>query len=128
MNQVVHKVVAYITCQDHLLVFAHRDNPEAGIQVPGGTIAQGESPDSAVLREAFEETGLSQLRIESFLGTRTYDMMPITGQALDIHRHYYHLSAPAPIVEGRWLHWETSPSEGPPDPIAFELFWVAFPD
>ena len=31
--------------------------PEAGMQVPFGAVEQGESPDDAVLREAWEETG-----------------------------------------------------------------------
>ena len=69
MNRIVHKVAAYITCNHQLLVFSHTDFPEAGIQVPAGTVGEGESFDEAVLREAYEETGLPDLSIESYLGT-----------------------------------------------------------
>ena len=45
------KVLAYVTRLRNgdveLLVFDHRDAPEAGIQVPAGTIEPGESPDVA---------------------------------------------------------------------------------
>ena len=45
------------------------DFPEAGIQIPGGTIEDGEEPDEAVQREAFKETGLEKLRLVSHLGS-----------------------------------------------------------
>lgn len=31
-----------------LLVFKHRDIPEAGIQVPGGTVDEGETLEAAI--------------------------------------------------------------------------------
>ena len=52
---------AYITRAEQLLVFKQVDFPEAGIQIPGGTIESGELPEDPVLREAFEETGLKRL-------------------------------------------------------------------
>ena len=36
--------------------------------MPAGTVHDGEEPDDAVLREAFEETGLRGLRIVRRLG------------------------------------------------------------
>jgi 8-oxo-dGTP pyrophosphatase MutT (NUDIX family) len=58
----IQKVYAYITSPEgQLLVFEHVDFPEAGVQVPGGTVEVGESVDAAVIREAEEETGLSDL-------------------------------------------------------------------
>ena len=60
------KVLAYVTRPRNgdveLLVFDHRDAPEAGIQVPAGTIEPGESPDVAAVRELREETGLANAR------------------------------------------------------------------
>lgn len=41
-----------------LLVFEHAGIPEAGLQVPGGTIEKGETPLQAVAREVLEESGL----------------------------------------------------------------------
>src|SRR5688572_29906730 len=73
----VHKVLAYITrpAADgrlQLLVFtqpAWQDGQEdPGVQVPAGTVDPGETPELAVLREAFEEAGLSGLAIRVKLG------------------------------------------------------------
>jgi len=128
MNQIVHKVAAYITCDHQLLVFIEPDFPEAGVQVPAGTVGEGESLEDAVLREVCEETGLSNLKIESFLGTRVYDMRPITGDEVDIHRHYFHLSYSGPMEKTRWQNWEETPSGGETKPILFELYWVNIPD
>ncbi len=41
-----------------LLVFQHAGMPEASLQVPGGTVEQGETPIEAVAREVLEESGL----------------------------------------------------------------------
>jgi ADP-ribose pyrophosphatase YjhB (NUDIX family) len=41
-----------------LLVFDHRDFPEAGTQVPAGTVDNGEDVPASVVREVFEETGV----------------------------------------------------------------------
>ncbi len=41
-----------------LLVFEHAGIPDAGLQVPGGTIERGETPRQAVAREVLEESGL----------------------------------------------------------------------
>lgn len=63
-----NKVLAYVTQNDRLLVFVHRHSPEAGLQVPAGTIRDGEAPEVAVIREAAEETGVPDLRIRARLG------------------------------------------------------------
>jgi hypothetical protein len=36
-----HKVLAYITHGERLLIFSHPDAPEAGLQVPGGDVGTG---------------------------------------------------------------------------------------
>jgi 8-oxo-dGTP pyrophosphatase MutT (NUDIX family) len=60
----LEKVTAFITRpgvdEPEILLFQH---PHAGIQIPAGTVEEGEALDAAVLREAFEETGLTGLRI-----------------------------------------------------------------
>ena len=58
-----NKIFAYITRAEQLLVFKDVDFPEAGIQIPGGTIESGELPEDAVLREAVEEIGLGRLHL-----------------------------------------------------------------
>ena len=61
----IAKVIAYITRErvgeTQLLVFEHVDQPDAGVQVPKGTMEQGESPVDAARREVREETGLTQV-------------------------------------------------------------------
>ena len=121
--RVVEKVVAYVTKDEHLLVFRHVDH-EAGIQVPAGTVEPGESPDQGVIRETREETGLDGLEIRWFPGTRDYDMSPI-GNAEIHRRYYYHLEykGEAPSV---WRHFETG--GGTALGIEFELYWARLPD
>ncbi|UCC67324.1 MAG: NUDIX domain-containing protein [Armatimonadota bacterium] len=124
MPRVRHVVLAYITHADRLLVFAHPDFPEAGIQVPGGAVKEGEKPDEAIMREAFEETGLEGLELQSYLGDHD-----VYVEARDevYHCRFYHLTYHGcPPV--RWRHDETDPADGSPGPITFEFFWVRLPD
>ena len=63
------KILAYLIREDkgkqQLLVFIHRDYPEAGIQVPGGTVEEGEQLETALLRELEEEAGLERLSVRN---------------------------------------------------------------
>ena len=69
MNKVVQKVTAFIVRErdgvKELLVFKH---PTAGIQIPAGTVEDGEALETAVKRETCEETGLQFVEIEDYLG------------------------------------------------------------
>ena len=93
MANTVKKVVAYITRGDELLVFTHRDSPEAGVQVPAGTVEEGETLDAAVLREVHEETGLTPtaVRNTAFLGRCLWKAAPYCHEPLLLsslaHRH-----------------------------------------
>ena len=119
------KVFAYITHAGRLLLFRHTHYPEAGIQVPAGTVAGDEQPGAAVLREAFEETGLAGLELDLLLGETVCDVLDPDLDEIH-HRYYYHLrcSGDPPQV---WRHWERDASDGSP-PIEFELFWASLPD
>jgi 8-oxo-dGTP pyrophosphatase MutT (NUDIX family) len=117
------KVYAYITHRNRLLVFDHVHFPEAGTQVPGGTLEPGEDPDAGVMREACEETGLGDLRMGARLGAVDH-ALPEIGQ---VHRrHYYHVICDGSPPE-RWRHDEMDPSDGSPAPITFELYWAPLP-
>jgi 8-oxo-dGTP diphosphatase len=118
------KVIAYVTQGEHLLVFRHTAYPEAGIQVPAGTIEPGESPEEAVLREVREETGLSALRIKRLLAIREQDLSSF-GQAEVYRRHFFHIEV-FEEVPTTWRHWEALPSQG--EPVEFEFFWVKLPN
>ena len=59
--------------QPQVLLFQH---PQAGIQIPAGTVEEGEDWQTAVLREAAEETGLTQLAIQRHLGQIDNELAP----------------------------------------------------
>ena len=69
MKEMIQKVTAFIMRErddvKELLVFKH---PTAGIQIPTGTVEDGEDIETAVKREVYEETGLQFVEIEEYLG------------------------------------------------------------
>ena len=123
MNQYgKQKVIAYITNQDRLLLFRHTAYPEAGIQVPAGTVEADEDLGAVVLREATEESGLHDFSLVSYLGQRDFEFSR-NGDTIRQHRHFFHLILNGDAPE-TWLHWEEHPSEGLDDRIEFAFFWV----
>ena len=50
MALIFEKATADITCDRHLLIFDHVDDPEAGLQGPSGTVDGDEDLERAVLR------------------------------------------------------------------------------
>jgi len=119
-----NKVFAYITHAERLLVFSHPDFPEAGIQVPAGTQEEDECPEEGVMREAFEETGLKNLKLNTFLGEYDHEAC----ERDELHRRrFYHIICGGQPLE-RWQHQETDPGDGSTEPITFEFFWVILPD
>ncbi|MBI1802321.1 MAG: NUDIX domain-containing protein [Chloroflexi bacterium] len=117
----VEKVVAYITREKNgnreLLVFKHSDYPDAGIQVPAGTVEPGELPEQALWREVSEETGHTGFTLARRLTTYEYRYQP-TGEWS--RRHVYHLTAPT-YLPGSWRHGEKF---GTPDQITFDFYWA----
>ena len=125
--KVVEKAFAYITHKTaqnelRLLVFQQPDFPEAGAQVPAGTINAGEAPDMAVLREAEEETGLAAFDRPRFLGLQEFDARPF-GKTEIHRRHFFHLQLSGNAPEN-WRHYERDPSDGSGQAIAFDLYWL----
>ena len=117
----IRKAVAYIVRDSQLLVFRHRDVDVtvAGIQVPAGTIQEGENPADAALREAAEETGLAALAVVRPLGTDDYDVRP--GRHELHERHFFQLATAEP-VEDEWLWFETH--DGLAEATAFVCSWI----
>ncbi len=74
-NHALDKVTAFIVrqrnAQRELLVFAH---PIAGVQVPAGTVEEGEMFEDAAIREAQEETGLEDVQIVKELAQSSYSL------------------------------------------------------
>ena len=126
MPTLKRKAFAYITHGDRLLVFRHSAAPEAGIQVPAGSVQEGERPEDAVMREAREETCLLDLVLVRSLGEHRRDMSDF-GLDETHHRSFYHLrcTSEPPTT---WRHYERDPSDGSSAPILFEFFWARLPD
>jgi tRNA (cmo5U34)-methyltransferase len=126
MPEFVEKVFAYITYQDKLLVFRHTRYPEAGIQVPAGTVEIGEDPLVAARREATEETGLINLGPGSYLGVDDFDLRPYGGR--EIHRRqFFHFTLETSPPD-EFSHWESSPSSGEDESFEFQFWWAKIPD
>ena len=122
MLPVRQKVYTYILCQNKLLVFQHVDFPEAGIQVPGGTVESGEIPYEAAIREAHEESGFDDLILKQKLGIVYRDMREFGFE--EIHeRHYFHFIFKVSPAQ-TWIGYEHFPSDGTQGPIKFRFFWV----
>ncbi len=96
------KVVCYGIVEGKVLVFRHRDVPEAGLQVPAGTVEPNEEPRAAAIREASEETG------------KVFEVVEKIGE-LDLafdepprrelhHRQFFAMRALEPLPE-RWLQF-----------------------
>ncbi|WP_144469663.1 NUDIX hydrolase [Bacillus thuringiensis] len=116
------KVHAYITREKEgvmqLLVFKHRDIHEAGIQVPGGTVDEGETLEAAILREVQEESGLRHLCIERFLAD--YIIHVKEKQEYE-KRHFFHVTLLTDVKDT----WEHIVSAGEKDQgLAFSYEWV----
>lgn len=120
------KVFAYITSGRCLLLLAHPDHPEAGLQIPAGTMRPGELVVTAALREANEETGLAGLEVVGVLGKRTFDMRPFGRNEIH-HRTFVHLTC-LDATPASWEHWERDPEGQPGEEIRFRLFWAALDD
>lgn len=101
-----------------VLVFDHANAPEAGTQVPAGSIDPGESPEEAVLREAREEAGLTDLALVRYLGRFSH----LVEERRQIHeRHVFHLTSPGPLPE-LWEHDVSG--EGEDRGMRFVCFWL----
>jgi len=122
---VVRKAFAYVTHGDRLLIFSHPHAPEAGLQVPAGTLLDGELPEHGSLREAQEETGLTGLRVVRFLGDVNFDRAAHDGTNEIHHRFFFHLVCDDEPPE-RWQHHDPDPSDGSEPPL-FEFWWVKMP-
>jgi len=114
-------VYAYITWGNHLLVFRHVDYPDAGIQVPGGTVEPGESFKVALMREVREETGLTDCTLMGLLGEQERDMSSHGVNEIQ-HQRFYHLKCGGTPPE-HWRHVEEYADDGS-GPLVFEYSWV----
>lgn len=115
-----HKVLAYITRERsgrrEVLVFDHRDFPEAGAQVPAGTVEPGEPVEQALWREIEEEAGLKpgQLRLAGKLAEHVE-------AEWDNLRHVFHLEAVDTLPDA-WTHLVRG--RGEDQGLVFQYRWT----
>jgi 8-oxo-dGTP pyrophosphatase MutT (NUDIX family) len=114
----VLKALGYVIQGDRLLVFRQVGRPEQGVQVPGGSVEPGEAPADAVLREVREETGLTDVRVRRFLGSRHYELKVDRGPP---HlRHFFELTCDGAVAE-QWQH--PGSLDAALRPILFDFWW-----
>lgn len=116
----VKKVYGYVTREIEgklqLLVFQH-PVPEAGIQIPKGTVEPGEDIKNAVIRETKEETGLGHFHVGHLLAEDYWE----NDDGVIHHRYFYHIHVPhAPDF------WDYQPTGGGEEEgLTFHFFWMA---
>jgi ADP-ribose pyrophosphatase YjhB (NUDIX family) len=95
----MQRVVVYVERDEELLVFEHRDHPEAGTQVPAGGVRAGEELSDAVIREVREETGVRLAAVPTLLGTHEH----LDGLGRPARSHFFRVDAP-PGLPATWKH------------------------
>jgi 8-oxo-dGTP diphosphatase len=114
------RVLAYVTRErdgrKELLVFDHRDHPEAGTQVPAGRLEPGEDLEAGLLRELAEESGLDDARILRKFATYGPGELP---HGKSYTNHAYELEAASAPDE--WDH--TVVGDGDDAGLVFRFHW-----
>ncbi|MDX8047149.1 NUDIX domain-containing protein [Gracilibacillus sp. S3-1-1] len=115
----MNKAYGYVTRWRHgkrqVLVFRH-SIPAAGIQIPKGTVKEGETPLQAVVREMKEETGLEAFKVVRFL---TEDDWNADDGAVH-HRFFYEMEVAVTPDE-----WDFRPvGGGEEEGLTFHYFWI----
>ena len=117
-TKVLGYIVKKVDKEIHILIFAHRDFPSAGLQVPGGSIEEGEELKTGILREVKEESGLSEFSSIINLGKSIY----IAESKQELHeRHFFQLNFKGEI-KGDFFHKVTIGKED--KGLIFHYQWV----
>ena len=115
------KVIAYIfrNQKKEILVFDHRDFPDAGTQVVGGTVENEENLKIALGREILEESGLDlDLSGINKIGESTYHRKDLPEVN---YRHYFEIETLG--LPESWSH--NVRSSGDDDGMVFQFYWLS---
>ncbi|WP_168188759.1 NUDIX domain-containing protein [Thermoflavimicrobium daqui] len=100
-----------------LLVFEHQDIPDAGIQIPGGTVEDYDYDlSAALLREIKEETGLEDVTVLTEILSEIY-YHDIKKEFQE--RHFFIVTTST--KEDEWLY--TVKSSGKDSDLKFNYYW-----
>ena len=99
-------------------MFDHRDFPEVGTQVVGGTVEENEDFKMALKREIFEEAGLiTDTKLMSKIGETIYHRKDKPEQNI---RHYYEVITND--LPDSWSH--IVESSGADNGMVFHFYWM----
>jgi len=90
--------------------------PEAGIQVPAGTVEAGEAIETALWREVEEEAGLLQSQLSLVRKLAEYESLE-----WGTLRHVFHLKAEVELPE-TWT--QTVQGSGEDEGFVFDYYWL----
>ena len=118
-----HRVYLFLTRSNgdspQVLVFDETSS-DGQVQTPGGTVEPGEEPSAAALREAWEETGLTEFGTPRLLAEDDHE-----NQDERLRRYFYHLPVLGSTPDA-WDHW--SREEGVEGGVTFRLRWIDLPE
>lgn len=117
----IKKAYAYITRVSdgrlQLLVFQHKNIPEAGIQIPKGTVKEDEDTFSAVIREVQEETGIQTFEVGKLIASDYWE----NDDGAMHNRYFYKI-----ICHEMADEWEYNPTGGGEEEgLTFQFFWIS---
>jgi ADP-ribose pyrophosphatase YjhB (NUDIX family) len=115
------RVVVYVERHDALLVFDHRDDPEAGTQVPAGGVQAGEGLATAAIREVREETGVDLEAEPTLLGSHEH----LDGRGQPAIGHFFRVGGPDGLPDA-WEH--VVPGGGADAGLVFECRFELAPE
>ncbi|NMH68313.1 NUDIX domain-containing protein [Bacillus sp. RO3] len=115
------KAYGYVTRvrdkRTQVLVFRHKGIPEAGIQIPKGTVNQGENTFNAVIREMKEETGIQRFEVEKLISVDYWE----TDDGAVHNRYFYKI-----VCHEMADEWEHNPTGGGEEKgLTFQFFWIS---
>ncbi len=101
-------------------MFEHADFPDAGVQVPNGTVEPGEAIEHAAAREVHEETWLTQLDGLHFIGASTQP--PFADGGENEERNFFLMHVEGDVLD-TWIH--RVGGNGADKGMHFRYYWLS---